>query len=75
MLPYIVGFMVGGFVGFFVCSVLHANRFDESNDLIHAKRQGQQKTTFPLTDADGVLVYADRRMQLDRRLHTIKTLP
>ena len=70
MLSFIGGLIVGGFVGFLLCSVLHVNRFAGFDSFIHAKphdRRGPQKATFPLTDCDGVLVHADRRLQSDRR--------
>ena len=71
MLPFIGGFMVGVLVGFFLCSLLHINRFAGLNSFNHAAphdRRSHRKATFPLTDLDGVLVHADRRMQPDRRL-------
>ena len=66
--------MLGSFVGLLLCSVIHVNRFAESDSFIHVKphdRRGLQKATFPLTDCDGVLVHADRRIQPDRRLRSI----
>jgi hypothetical protein len=74
MLPFIVGFLIGGFVGFLICGILHVNRVAGFESIMHTKshdRRGPRKATFPLTDSDGVLVYADRRMQPDRRLHGI----
>ena len=71
MLPFIGGFILGGLVGFFLCGLLHINRFAGQNSFKHIKphdRRGHHKATFPLTDLDGVLVHADRRMQPDRRL-------
>jgi len=74
MLSLIVGLMVGGFMGFLLCGVLHVNRLAGYKSFIQAKshdRRGPQEATFPLTDSDGVLVYADRRMESDRRLPRI----
>jgi hypothetical protein len=71
MLPFIGGFVVGGLVGFFLCAILHINRFAGLNSFNHAKhhdRRVHHKATFPLTDLDGVLVHVDRRIQPDRRL-------
>jgi hypothetical protein len=70
MFTFIGGFMIGGFMGFIMCAVLHVERKEQFRD-----RRGPQKATFPLTDHDGVLALDDRRRQPDRRLRTVKTLP
>ena len=72
MLPLITGFMIGGFMGFLMCGVLHINRVqqsDYSNGAMPRDRRCQSETVFPLTDCDGVQVYADRRMQPERRFY------
>ena len=73
MLAFIAGVLIGGLAGFLMCSLLHIHRdsgFESfSRKKTHDRRQ--QKATFPLTDSDGVVVYADRRMQSDRRLRGI----
>jgi hypothetical protein len=75
MLTFIGGFVTGGLVGFFLCALLHINRFAGQNSFIHAKsydRRRQHKATFPLIDGDGVLVDADRRVQPDRRSYPMR---
>jgi hypothetical protein len=70
MLPFIGGFVVGGIVGYIVCAVLSINRFNKLKSLSHAQpydRRSWHVASFPLTDCDGVVVLADRRMQADRR--------
>jgi len=36
------------------------------------RRRHREKTRFPLSDSEGVLVLADRRVQADRRLGNIQ---
>ena len=74
MLLFIGGFMVGCLVGFFLCGILHINRFTRQQSILHAhphERRINHTARFPLTDCDGILVNADRRMQPDRRSYGI----
>lgn len=66
MLPFIAGLVIGGLAGFLMCGLLHIHRdsgFESFSDKKPHDRRGQQKATFPLTDSDGLVVYADRRIR------------
>ena len=70
MILFLGGVIVGGVMGF-LWGLLHTSRCagrTSFNPTSSHDRRGQQKAAFPLSDCDGVLVLADRRMQLDRRL-------
>ena len=75
MLYFLYGLTAGGVVGYVTCSLLCINRLAKQRSMtrVHSyDRRGRHLAQFPLTDSDGTLVLADRRMQPDRRMHNLR---
>ena len=71
MISLFLGFIVGGVLGFLLCSLICVGRSGDrhiTNPKTFSDRRELQKATFPLVDSGGTIVIADRRLQLDRRL-------
>ena len=67
MAAFIAGFVLGGLMGFIMCGIVRVSQIEK----LHDRRGKGRATSFPVIDRKGVLVYDDRRMQSDRRLHGI----
>jgi len=77
MLYFLSGLTAGGVVGYVTCSLLCINRLAKQQHITRVHpydRRGGHLAQFPLTDCDGALVLADRRIQSDRRLHNSRVM-